>query len=322
MALDSEEGRQALLDRLGKEPFGRIAAELGATERELVDYLLSLGAEGEPDDQPWWPEAIARLGRGVPIRDVAWIFRQPSASIRRAIERAGLDTARVGADEIAVPRSTAPPLSAPASGDRPVIELPELEPLPDPAWSTWAPVESLEPSDGARPVAEAIVPPSAGEDFPPDADGPIEDPAESFGWHAMPGPDGDPAARRARSGNVRFVRPDDERTPHPLPAAPAPLRERKRRTAAASPVRMRSPDEVDLSELMSSPPRTSPVTRPPRAARPATERRRFAWEVQLGSGRTVVVTADDAISALTRVADFASAGELVAATLRRVPLAG
>src|SRR5205085_11613089 len=135
--------------------------------------------------------------------------------VRRAIGRAGLDTARVGADEIAVPRSTEPPPSAPPSSDRPVIELPELEPLPDPTWSTWAVVEPLEPTDGARPVAEAIVPPSAQEDFPPDADGSIEDPAETFGWPAPPGPDGDPAARRARSGNVRFVRPDDERTPHP-----------------------------------------------------------------------------------------------------------
>src|SRR4029450_2401115 len=45
MALDSEEGRRALLGRLGKEPFGRLAAELGATEREVVDYLRSLGEE-------------------------------------------------------------------------------------------------------------------------------------------------------------------------------------------------------------------------------------------------------------------------------------
>jgi hypothetical protein len=282
MALDSEEGRQALLDRLGKEPFGRLAAEHGATERELVDYLLSLGEEGEPDEQPWWPEAMARLERRVPIRDVAWIFHQPPSAIRQAIERAGLDTARVGADEIAVPRSATPP---------PVIELPALEPLA-----------------------------SSDESFPPDADAPLEDPAESFGWHAMPGPDGDPAARRARSGNVRFFRPDEERAPHPLPVEPPPMRERKRRKVAASPVRMRSPDEVDLSELLSS---TSTVARPAaRAARPAPERRRFAWEIQLGSGRTVVVTADDAVSALTRVADFASAAEMVSATLRRVPLAG
>jgi|KBSSwiStaDraftv2_1062776.scaffolds.fasta_scaffold499147_2 hypothetical protein len=287
MALDSEEGKQALLGRLGKEPFGRLAAELGATERELVDYLLSLGEDGEPDDQPWWPEALARLERSVPIRDVAWIFRQPSASIRRAIERAGLDTARVGADEIAVPRSAAPP---------PVIELPPLEPL---------------------------APPPAEESFPPDADAPLEDPAASFGWHAMPGPDGDPSRHRLRSGNVRFVRPDDERPPQPLPAPPAPMRERKRRTVAASPVRMRSPDEVDLSDLVSAPPRTSAVTRPAtRTVRPARARSRFAWEIQLGSGRTVVVAADDAVSALTRVADFASASEMVGATLRRVPLAG
>jgi hypothetical protein len=288
MALDSEEGRQALLGRLGTEPFGRLAAELGATERELVDYLLSLGEEGRaPDDQPWWPEAIARLERGVPIRDVAWIFHQPSSSIRQAIERAGLDTARVGADEIAVPRSATPP--------------------------------SSDTSD--RAVA-ALAPPNPEESFPPDADGPIEDPAESFGWHAMPGPDGDPVARRARSGNVRFVRPDDERAPQPLPAPPAPTRERKRRTVAASPVRMRSPDEVDLSELLSSP-HTPRVARPAaRTVRPAPERRRFAWEIQLGSGRTVVVAADDAVSALTRVAEFASAAELVGATLRRVPLAG
>ena len=328
MALDSEAGRQALLDRLGKEPFGRLAAELGGTERELVEYLLSLGDDGEPDDQPWWPEAIARLERRVPIRDVAWSFRQPSSAIRRAIERAGLDTVRVGADEIAVPRSEAPP-SEPASSERPVIELPaiepELEPLPDPTWSTWAPIDALvEPSGGARPVAEAIVPPGDEESFPPDADAPIEDAAESFGWHAMPGPDGDAAARRTRSGNVRFVRPDDERTPHPLPApAPAPMRERKRRKVAASPVRMRSPEEVDLSELLSSPPRTSAIRRPAaRPVRPAQERLRLAWEIQLGSGRTVVVTADDAVSALTRVADVASASELVGATLRRVPLAG
>ena len=326
MALDSEEGRQALLGRLGKEPFGRLAAELGATERELVDYLLSLGEDGEPDDQPWWPEAIARLERGVPIRDVAWIFRQPSSSIRRAIERAGLDTARVGADEIAVPRSQAPT----SSSERPLIELtaidPALETLPDPTWSTWAPIDSLvEPAQGARPVAEAVVPPPHVEHVPPDADAPIEDPAESFGWHATPGPDGDPAARRARSGNVRFVRPDDERTPQPPPVAPAPIRERKRSKVAASPVRMRSPDEVDLSELLSSPRRTVPASAtraPARTVRPAHERRRFAWEILLGSGRTVVVTADDAVSALARVADFASAAELVGATLRRVPLAG
>ena len=290
MALDSEAGRQALLDRLGKEPFGRLAAELGATERELVDYLLSLGEDGEPDDQPWWPEAMARLERRIPIRDVAWIFRQPSSAIRRAIERAGLDTARVGADEIAVPRSDAPPLD---SIGRPVSELTAIESPPAP------------------------------ENVPPDADAPLEDPAESFGWHAMPGPDGDPAARRARSGNVRFVRPDDERTPQPPPAPLPPMRERKRRKVAASPVRMRSPDEVDLSELLGSQPRTSQVARPAaRAERPAPQRRRFAWEIQLGSGRTVVVTADDAVSALTRVADFASAAELVSATLRRVPLAG
>ena len=329
MALDSEEGRQALLGRLGKEPFGRLAAELGATERELVDYLLSLGKDGEPDDQPWWPEAIARLERGVPIRDVAWIFRQPSSSIRRAIERAGLDTARVGADEIAVFRADAPRAES-APSDRPSIELPvidpELEPLPDPAWSTWAPIEALvEPTDGARPVAEAMVPPRREDGVPPDADAPIEDPAESFAWRAMPESDGDPAARRARSGNVRFVRPDDERTPHPLPPAPAPMRERKRRKVAASPVRMRSPDEVDLSELLSSPQRVAPtstVRAAARTVRPTHERRRFAWEIHLGSGRTVVVTADDAISALARVADFASAAELVGATLRRVPLAG
>jgi hypothetical protein len=319
MALDSEEGRQALLGRLGKEPFGRLAAELGATERELVDYLLSLGEEGEPDDQPWWPEALARLERGVPIRDVAWIFRQPSASIRRAIERAGLDTARVGADEIAVPRSQAP---------RPVIELPAIEPavepLPDPTWSTWAPIDSLvEPTEVARPV-EAVVP-IEHEELPADADPPLEDPAESFGWRPMAGPDADPAARRSRSGNVRFVRPDDERTPHPLPPAPATMRERKRRKGAASPVRMRSPDEVDLSELLPSPRRTSPPSnaRPAaRTLRPARERRRFAWEIQLGSGRIVVVAADDALAAIRRVADFASAAELVGATLRRVPLAG
>lgn len=326
MALDSEEGRKALLGRLGKEPFGRLAAELGATERELVDYLLSLGEDAEPDDQPWWPEAIARLERGVPIRDVAWIFRQPSSSIRRAIERAGLDTARVGADEIAVPRGGAPRTPS----DRPSIELPvidsELEALPDPTWSTWAPIDSLaEPSGGAQPVAEAIVPPRLDESFPPDADAPIEDPAESFGWRPMREPDADPA-RRARSGNVRFVRPDDERALQPLPAAPTPMRERKRRNAAAaSPVRMRSPDEVDLSELLSSPRRTAPTSAAratARTVRPTQGRRRFAWEIQLGSGRTVVVTADDAVSALARVADFASAAELVAATLRRVPLAG
>ena len=328
MALDSEDGRQALLDRLGKEPFGRLAAELGGTERELVDYLLSLGDDGEPDDQPWWPEAIARLERRVPIRDVAWSFRQPSSAIRRAIERAGLDTVRVGADEIAVRPSESPPPELTLSG-RPVIELPaiepELEPLPDPAWSTWAPIDALvEPSGGARPVAEAIVPSGDQESFPPDADAPIEDAAESFGWHAMPGPDGDPAARRTRSGNVRFVRPDDERTPHPAPAvSPPPMRERKRHKVAASPVRMRSPDEVDLSELLSATSRAAPVSRPAaRTVRPAQERRRYAWEIQLGSGRTVVVTADDAVSALTRVADFASATELVSATLRRVPLAG
>jgi hypothetical protein len=150
MALDSEEGKQALLGRLGKEPFGRLAAELGATERELVDYLLSLGEDGEPDDQPWWPEALARLERSVPIRDVAWIFRQPSASIRRAIERAGLDTARVGADEIAVARSSTQP---------PVLELPALEPL---------------------------VPPPADESVPPDADAPLDDPADRFGWISNP----------------------------------------------------------------------------------------------------------------------------------------
>jgi hypothetical protein len=323
MALDSEAGRQALLGRLGKEPFGRLAAELGATERELVDYLLSLSEEGEPDDQPWWAEALARLERGVPIRDVAWIFRQPSSSIRRAIERAGLGTARIGADEIAVPRAEAPP----SSSARPVIELPAIDPtletLPDPAWSTWAPIESLvEPAQGARPVADVPLP--RDENVPPDADAPIEDPAESFGWHTVPGPDADPAARRARSGNVRFVRPNDERAPNPPPAAPVPMRERKRRKVAASPVRMRSPEEVDLSELLSSPRRPSPTSaaRPGRTVRPSHERRRFAWEIQLGSGRTVVVAADDAVAALTRVADFASAAELVGATLRRVPLAG
>jgi len=312
MALDSEEGRQALLGRLGKEPFGRLAAELGATERELVDYLLSLGEKDrEPDDQPWWPEALARLERGVPIRDVSWIFHQPSSAIRRAIERAGLDTARVGADEIAVPRSQTPP----ASSD------PALETLPDPAWSTWAPIDSLvAPTDGARPVAEAV---AAIDELPADADAPLEDPAETFGWRANPGPDGDPAARRARSGNVRFVRPDDERAQQPLPTPPAPMRERKRRKVAASPVRMRSPEEVDLSELLSAERPTSSVARPSaRVVRSAPERRRFAWEIQLGSGRTVVVTADDAVSAVTRVADFASAAEMVGATLRRVPLAG
>ncbi len=177
MALDSEEGRKALLDRLGKEPFARLAGELGVSERELVDYLLSLSDEGEPDDQPWWPEVLARLLRGVPIRDVAWIFRQPSASLRRAIEREGLDTARVGADEIAVPRTSdarsehakAPP-DAYAESDRPVIELPMIEPPPDPAWSTWAPIDSLvEEPEGARPVAEAAIPRAtlADFDFPP-----------------------------------------------------------------------------------------------------------------------------------------------------------
>jgi hypothetical protein len=102
------------------------------------------------------------------------------------------------------------------------------------------------------------------------------------------------------------------------------MRERKRRNVAASPVRLRSPDEVDLSELLSVERPTSPVARPaPRTERrPTRERRRFAWEIQLGSGRTVVVTADDAVSALTRVADVASGAEMVGATLRRVPLAG
>jgi hypothetical protein len=334
MALDSDEGRKALLDRLGKEPFGRLAAEHGATERELVDYLLSLGEEGEPDDQPWWPEALARLLRRVPIRDVAWIFRQPAASIRRAIDRAGLETARVGADEIAVPRGEAPRLEPEERGsDRPLIELPviepELEPLPDPAWSTWAPIDSLVDATegGARPVAEATVRP-ADVDFPPDADGPIEDPADTFGWRAMPEeePADDSAARRsARSGNVRLVRPEDERTPQSLPAPPSAPRERRRRKVAASPVRMRTADEVDLSELLPRPRRASPPAAPgpaPRTARPSRGSRRFAWEIQLGSGRTVVVAADDALSALARVADVASASELVGATLRRVPLAG
>jgi hypothetical protein len=103
------------------------------------------------------------------------------------------------------------------------------------------------------------------------------------------------------------------------------MRERRRRKMAASPVRMRSPDEVDLSELLSPSPRAAPTSTARSAARtvrPARERRRFAWEIQLGSGRTVVVTADDAVSALTRVADYASAAELVRATLRRMPLAG
>jgi hypothetical protein len=341
MALDSEEGKQKLLERLGKEPFPRLAGELGLGERELVDYLLSLGdARAEPDDQPWWPEALARLHRGVPIRDVAWIFRQPSASVRRAIERAGLDTARVGADEIAVARATgdAPPPSA--ETNRPLIELPAidaaLEALPDPEWSSWAPIDSVVEPQGARPVAEARAIP-VDQDFPPEAEAPLEDPAESFGWRTVPavdaafdGGEDEPSIRRMpRSGNVRLVRPEEERAPPaPAPAPAPPVRERKRPRVAASPVRMRSADEVDLSELVMAPrPSMSRVAAPvprasPRPVRTEVRTSRFAWEVQLGSGRTVVVTADDAVSAVARVADFATSSELVGATLRRVTLAG